>query len=198
MFRGRVSSWNVRDRHMAETLEALARHLDGRHGRSKIVVWAHNSHVGDARATSMGGMGELNIGQIARERWGDDAVLVGFTTYSGTVTAASDWGGDAERKHVRPAIAGSYERIFHAAGVPRFLLTLKDGAVSGLDYERLERAIGVVYRPGTERASHYFESRLPEQFDAVIHFDETRAVEPLERSAEWERGEAPETYPTGL
>jgi erythromycin esterase-like protein len=198
MFHGRVSSWNVRDRHMAETLDALARHLDQRHGRSKIVVWAHNSHVGDARATYMSAIGELNIGQLVRERWGDDAVLVGFTTYAGTVTAASDWGADAERKRVRPALPGSYEQVFHASGVPRFLLTLRGGGVRGLDGERLERAIGVVYRPQTERSSHWFESRLPRQFDAVLHFDETRAVEPLERTAEWERGEAPETFPTGL
>jgi erythromycin esterase-like protein len=199
MFEGRVSSWNVRDRHMAETLTKLASHLDRRVGRSKVVVWAHNSHVGDARATYMRSIGELNIGQLARERWGDDAVLIGFTTYTGTVTAASDWDAPAERKRVRPALPGSYERLFHEAGTPRFLLVLRgNGAPAGLDEQRLERAIGVVYRPGTERQSHYFDTRLPAQFDAVLHYDETRAVEPLERSAGWTRGEAPETWPSGL
>ena len=199
MFEGRVSSWNLRDHHMAETLEALAAHLDKRIGRSKIVVWAHNSHVGDARATYMGRAGEFNIGQLARQQWGDDAVLVGFTTSTGTVTAASDWGAPAERKRVRPPLPGSYESVFHQTGRPRFLLPLRDlrGDLAGLHDERLERAIGVVYRPGTERRSHYFECCLPRQFDAVLHFDETRAVEPLERTAEWVRGEAPETFPTG-
>lgn len=200
MFEGRVSSWNLRDRHMAETLAAVTRHLDSRRGRSKVVVWAHNSHVGDARATYMGRAGELNIGELARLQWGDDAVLVGFTTSTGTVTAASDWDGPAERKRVRPPLPGSYESLFHRAGRPRFLLTLRDlrGDLAGLHDERLERAIGVVYRPETERQSHYFECELPRQFDAVLHFDETRAVEPLERTAEWADGEAPETFPTGL
>jgi erythromycin esterase-like protein len=201
MFRGRVSSWNLRDRHMAETLDALVAHLD-RHrqgGYAKVVVWAHNSHLGDARATEMGDAGELNVGQLVRERYGRDAVLIGFSTYSGTVTAASDWGEPAERKRVRPALAGSYEALFHDTGLPRFLLLLRDSSVAAdLGEARLERAIGVIYRPETERWSHYFHARLPDQFDAVLHFDETRAVEPLERTAGWERGEAPETFPAGL
>src|SRR5205085_9463288 len=116
MFRGRVSSWNLRDRHMAETLDALVAHLDRHGGPTKVVVWAHNSHVGDARATELGERGELNVGQLVRERYGREAVLVGFTTYSGTVTAASDWGGAAERKQVRPGLSGSYEALFHATG----------------------------------------------------------------------------------
>jgi erythromycin esterase-like protein len=198
MFEGRVSSWNVRDRHMAQTLEKLATHLDRRLERSKVVVWAHNSHVGDARATNMGDVGELNIGQLVRERWRDDAVLVGFTTFSGTVTAASDWDEPAERKRVRPALAGSCERLFHEVGVPKFLLPLRGSPPPGMDERRLERAIGVVYRPGTERQSHYVAARLANQFDAILHYDETRAVEPLERSPRWEHGETPETYPTGL
>ena len=197
MFLAEVSSWNLRDRHMVETLEALIAHLDRQGGRAKVAVWEHNSHLGDARATEMGQRGELNVGQLVRERYGHDAVLVGCTTHHGTVTAASDWGAPAERKQVRPALAGSYEALFHDTGISRFLLTVRDGgeATEGLRGPRLERAIGVIYRPDTERASHYFWARLADQFDAVLHFDETRAVEPLERSAEWEAGEVPETFP---
>jgi erythromycin esterase-like protein/predicted phosphoribosyltransferase len=197
MFLQEVSSWNLRDRHMVETLEALAAHLERRDGRAKIVVWAHNSHLGDARTTEMGQRGELNVGQLVRQQYGRDAVLIGFTTYHGTVTAASEWGGPAERKCVRPALAGSYEALFHAAQPSRFLLTWREGdtGLEGLRTPRLERAIGVIYRPETERLSHYFRARLLEQFDAVLHFDETRAVEPLERTADWEAGEVPETFP---
>jgi erythromycin esterase-like protein len=156
--------------------------------------------VGDARATEMGRRGELNIGQLARERYGRDAIRIGFTTDRGTVTAASDWGGPAERKRVRPARPDSYEGAFHATEVPRFLLAGADVArvSETLGEPRLERAIGVIYRPETERASHYFQAWLPDQFEAVLHFDETRAVEPLERTGEWERGEPPETYPFGV
>ena len=200
MFRGRVESWNLRDRHMAETLEALLAHLGGRDRRARVVVWEHNSHIGDARATAMGESGEWNVGQLARERLGDEAVLVGFTTYGGTVTAASDWDAPAERKRVRPALEGSFEELFHRVGVSDFLLTLRgDASLAGaLSDTRLERAIGVIYRPETERVSHYFEARLPEQFDAVVHLDETRAVEPLDRTAGWDQGDPPETFPTGL
>jgi len=198
MFLREVSTWNLRDRHMAETLEALAAHL-GRGGvEAKVVVWAHNSHLGDARATEMGRRGELNVGQLVRERHGEDAVLVGFTTHRGTVTAASDWGGHAERKNVRPALTGSYEALFHEAGIERFLLTLQDEAASHLGEPRLERAIGVIYRPQSERMSHYFDASLSDQFDVVLHFDATRAVEPLTVNAEWEAGEVPETYPFGV
>jgi erythromycin esterase-like protein len=197
MFLEEVSSWNLRDRHMVETLDALVAHLGRQGARAKVVVWAHNSHLGDARATQMGQRGELNVGQLMREKYGRDAVLVGFTTHHGTVTAASDWGGIAERKRVRPALVGSYEAMFHAMQPTRFLLTWHeaDTATEGLRDSRLERAIGVIYRPETERMSHYFRVRLPDQFDAVLHFDETRAVEPLERTAEWEAGEVPETFP---
>ena len=199
MFRGRVSSWNLRDRHMAETLEALIAHLE-RHGRrAKLAVWAHNSHLGDARATQMGRSGELNVGQLVRERFGHDCVLIGFTTNHGMVTAASDWDEPAEQKRVRPALPESYESLFHEVGIPRFLITLREGEVaSALRAPRLERAIGVIYRPETERVSHYFQARLADQFDAIIHIDETRALEPLERSAEWVVPEPPETYPTGI
>jgi erythromycin esterase-like protein len=155
-----------------------------------VAVWAHNSHVGDARATQMSQRGELNVGQLVRERHAASAFIVGFTTYTGTVTAASDWGMPAERKHVRPALPGSWERLFHEQAAPNFLVD-----PAGLSGRRLERAIGVVYRPETERLSHYFEARLGEQFDAVVHIDETHAIEPLERTSEWEEGELPETYP---
>ena len=200
MYRGSVASWNLRDTHMMETLDAVLSHLGRRNERPRVVVWAHNSHLGDARATSMGDMGELNLGQLVRERHGDEAVLVGFTTHTGTVTAASDWGAPAERKRVRPALPGSIEEAFHAAGIPRFLLLLRGpGApLDELRERRLERAIGVVYLPESERRSHYFHAALAEQFDAVIHIDETRGVEPLERTSLWDAGEPPETYPVAV
>jgi erythromycin esterase-like protein/adenine/guanine phosphoribosyltransferase-like PRPP-binding protein len=196
MFLEDVSSWNLRDRHMVETLEDLVAHLDRRAGRAKVVVWAHNSHLGDARSTDMSRRGELNVGQLVRERHGQAAVLVGFLTYHGTVTAASNWDAPAERKNVRPALPGSYEAAFHEIGLARFMLGLRDDkAREVLREPKLERAIGVIYRPDTERVSHYFGARLGDQFDAVLHFDRTRAVEPLERNAEWEAGEVPETFP---
>ncbi len=200
MFGNRVSSWNVRDEHMAETLETLE-HFLGRNGRpAKIVVWAHNSHIGDARATEMGEKGEHNVGQLTRHRHGNDAVLIGFSTYSGTVTAASDWDEPAQRKVVRRALSDSYEALFHEASPQNFLLDLgaPGEATEGLSHPRLQRAIGVIYRPETERLSHYYHAWLPQQFDMVLHYDTTRAVEPLERTGEWERGELPETYPTAL
>jgi erythromycin esterase-like protein len=200
MFRGHTLSWNLRDRHMAETLDALVAYLDQQGSRAKIVVWEHNSHLGDARATESGESGQLNVGQLVRERYGREAALIGFTTYSGTVTAASDWDGPAERKLVRPALPQSYELLFHLAPPPRFLLVTRDNEklAAALRSERLERAIGVIYRPETERLSHYFRARLSDQFDAVMHFDDTQAVEPLERTARWETGELPETYPFAL
>jgi len=196
MFQSRISSWNLRDRHMAETLDALIKHLDRQDQHSKIVLWAHNSHLGDARATQMGQGGELNVGQLVRERYNEEAVLVGFTTHHGTVTAASGWDSGAERKHVRPALPESYESLLHETGLPAFMLPLRNSKASNyLREPRLERAIGVVYLPETERSSHYFSASLPEQFDVVLHFDETRAVEPLERSVLWKEGEVPETFP---
>jgi erythromycin esterase-like protein len=200
MFGGHVASWNLRDTHMSDTLEALLEHLDQSGKHTKAVVWAHNSHLGDARATEMGMRAELNLGQLVRMRHREEACLIGFSTYTGSVTAASDWDGPAERKHVRAGLNGSYERLFHETGVDRFFLPMRDGgdAAEALAEPRLERAIGVIYRPETERMSHYFHARLPEQFDAVIHIDETRAVEPLERSAEWHSDEAPETFPSAL
>jgi erythromycin esterase-like protein len=197
MYLEEVSSWNLRDRHMAETLDTMVEYLGRKGSRAKLAIWEHNSHLGDARATDMGQHGELNVGQLTREKYGRDAVLVGFTTHHGTVTAASDWGKPAERKGVRPALAGSCEALFHAAKRARFLLVWSEGdpVAERLHTARLERAIGVIYRPDTERQSHYFRARLPDQFDAVLHFDETPAVEPLEATAEWEVGEVPETFP---
>jgi len=195
MFESQIGSWNLRDQHMVETLDELVNHLGAR--SAKIAVWAHNSHLGDARATQMVASGEWDVGQLVRQRHGQDAVLAGFTTYTGTVTAASNWDGPAERKRVRTALSGSYESLFHAAGVPSFLMILRGATwLSGvLNQDMLERAIGVIYLPESERVSHYFQARLANQFDAVIHLDETRAVEPLERTSQWEAGEFPETYP---
>lgn len=202
MYRGRTSTWNLRDTHMMDTLDALSAHLGGGAGNAKLIVWAHNSHVGDAEATERDFRGEINIGHLCRQRHPADTRLVGFTTHHGTVTAASDWGEPAERKRVRPALANSYEQLFHETGIPAFLLHLDPrhlGEAAGALHEpRLHRAIGVVYRPETERASHYYHARLPAQFDAVIHVDETRALEPLDRTSGWERGELPDTFPTGL
>jgi erythromycin esterase-like protein/adenine/guanine phosphoribosyltransferase-like PRPP-binding protein len=199
MFRGRADSWNLRDDHMAESIEQLLAHLDRSDRPARLVLWAHNSHLGDARATDMGHQGEHNVGQLLRQRFGTEVVNIGFTTHTGTVTAASDWDGPPERKQVRPSLAGSYERLFHDAKIPRFMLSLREPALArALAGPHLERAIGVLYIPRSERQSHYFYARLADQFDYVIHIDETRALEPLERSAGWESGEAAETYPTGL
>ena len=180
LYTGGGSTWNLRDRHMAETLDALAAHLGNNGQPARIAVWAHNSHVGDARAADIGSPGEWNIGQLVRERHPGDAVLVGFTTYTGTVRAASEWGGAGVVKQVRPALAGSYEALFHQVGIPNFLLILR-GTQAGevLRFPQLERAIGVLYLPESERASHYFTARLADQFDAVIHWDQTQAIQPL-------------------
>ena len=201
MFRGRVSSWNLRDRHMAETLDALINHVGARTGApAKIVVWEHNSHIGDARATDVGSMGEWNVGQLVRERYGDQTRLIGFSTYHGTVTAASEWGGRAECKQVRPALPDSYEALFHQAGIERFLLDLRAATAvrEALMESRLQRAIGVLYLPQSERRSHYFHTQLPRQFDAMIHIDRTSAVTPLEQVSRPNGREVPETFPEGV
>ena len=199
MFRGRHSSWNVRDCHMADMFDALVRHLGRQNGtKPKIAVWAHNSHLGDARATEMGERGELNLGQLLRERYGSDAQSIGFTTFDGTVTASSDWDSNAERKLVRPALDGSIEALMHSVGLPQFVLDLHDQRLGGFAAPLLERAIGVIYRPPTERQSHYFHARVTEQFDALIHVDRSTALVPLEPSPHWYHEEVPETYPSGL
>lgn len=195
-----ISSWNLRDRFMHATLRRLAAYLERKRARpAKVVVWAHNSHVGDARATSMGAGREVNIGQLCRESE-PPCYLIGFTTSTGTVTAASDWHSHAERKTVREPIPQSWEALFHSLDVPDFYLEIESARKSfpAIDGLRLERAIGVVYRPQTEFYSHYMEARLGQQFDAIFHFDRTRAVEPLERTAAWDAGEVPETFPTGI
>ena len=212
MFRRDVSTWNLRDDHMADTVAALRRHLArpgpggvGAPREPKLVVWAHNSHLGDARATEMAQRGEINLGQRLREVHGDRAVLVGFSTHGGTVMAASDWDEPGQRLRVNPAREDSLEGLLHAAGPARFLLPLRGDPVlaQALAEPRLQRAIGVVYRPQTERQSHYLHSRVARQFDALIHLDETRAVDPLPPPAvpvpgEGDDGEPPETYPSGL
>ena len=200
MFRGRVSSWNLRDRHMTDTLIALLDHT-GRHGRrTRAVVWAHNSHLGDASATEMGEQGEWNVGQLARERYDRDAVLVGFTTYAGTVTAAHDWDEPPEVMRVRPALDESVESWLHGPGLGDFFLPIRGERAVGraLGARMLERAIGVIYRPRTERASHYFVTRVAAQFDALIHLDETSALEPLDPFDSWNPVGIPETYPSGI
>jgi erythromycin esterase-like protein len=198
MFGGRSESWNLRDTHMAGTLEALLAWTGRRSSAAKAVVWAHNSHLGDARATQMSDWGELNLGELARTKYGRDAYLIGFTTHTGTVTAARDWDEPAERRQVRPSLARSYERLFHETAIEKFLLRLdREPVKSALSEPRLERAIGVIYRPESERASHYFRANLPAQFDAVIHLDVTTAITPLEP---WSIPDAdlPETYPVGV
>jgi erythromycin esterase-like protein len=201
MFRGRVSSWNLRDSHMVETLQALDRHLsDGGEAPPRFAVWAHNSHLGDASATEMGDLGEWNVGQLVRDRYGAEAVLVGFSTHRGSVTAASEWDDPPHRKRVRTGLPGSWEDVLHRTGEERLLLMLRDNeALRALAApRRLQRAIGVIYRPETERQSHYFETHLPDQFDALIHIDETGALEPLDKGRVWTTEEPPETYPSGV
>ena len=195
MYYGSRASWNLRDSHMFETLQTLLAH----HGpQAKAIVWAHNSHIGNAAATEMSARGEFNIGQLARKKFGDDCYAIGFGTDHGTVAAASDWDGPMEVKRVRPALDNSYEKLCHETGVPRFMLALRDRASAparGLLQPRLERAIGVIYRPESELASHYFEAVLPRQFDEYIWFDETKAVTPFK--TEQLEG-LPDTYPFGV
>lgn len=197
MYFGANLSWNERDRHMFETLQNI---LAQAGPAGKAIVWAHNSHIGDARFTDMGWeRGELNIGQLCRQAYGDNAALIGFGTNAGTVAAASDWDGPMEIKTVRQSRPDSYEALCHAVGMDRFLLDLRAGEHNDLRHllaqARLERYIGVIYRPETERWSHYSLATLPEQYDAFAWFDETHAVEPLPTTVT--TGED-ETYPFGL
>jgi erythromycin esterase-like protein len=196
MYRGSTESWNLRDRHMFNTLQHV---MGARGANAKAVVWAHNSHVGNAAATAMGWEGEFNIGELCRTAFGDDAVLIGFGTDRGTVAAADDWDGPMQIKTVRPSRPDSYERVFRQTGIARSLTHLRayDRAAlrDVLSVERLERAIGVVYRPESELSSHYFAAVLPDQFDAYVWFEETHAIAPL--SVKPGKG-APDTYPFGL
>lgn len=198
MFEGRVSSWNLRDAHMTNMVVALQRHLRAAGRPGRLAVWAHNSHLGDARATDMRARGEWNVGQLLRQAYGDDALLVGFTTYTGHVTAARDWDGPAERRWVRPARADACEYLFYRTGLDRFFLPLHDSVEADLREPLLQRAIGVLYRPESELASHYFRTSVSGQFDALFHLDETSAVEPLDIGEAWVQHEAPETFPFGL
>jgi protein-L-isoaspartate(D-aspartate) O-methyltransferase len=201
MYEGRDESWNLRDTHMFETLCSL---LDAGGSESKAIVWAHNSHIGDARFTEMGiARGELNIGQLARERFGEQARCIGFGTHCGTVAAADDWDGPMKVKAVRPSLPESYERISHDSGVPRFLLDLREGENRGVAVKlmepQLERFIGVIYRPETERWSHYSQAILADQFDGWVWFDESEAVAPLPGEVRpGEQASADETWPFGL
>ncbi|MGW5383143.1 erythromycin esterase family protein [Nocardia sp. NPDC003963] len=206
MLGGRVHSWNMRDRHMAQTLDALATHLARPgdyariHGEPRIVVWAHNSHVGDARATELGAEGQITLGQLVRERHGDRCRTIGFSTGSGTVTAARKWGGPALRETVREPLPSSLESLLRDTGKQEFLLRLDTrGAVTDhLGTPRIQRAIGVVYSPGTERQSHYYHARAAQQYDALIHIDRTTALQPLQSEGDPGSGTVPESYPTGL
>jgi erythromycin esterase-like protein len=196
MYRSQDAAWNLREQHMAATLDDLAEHHGRRGGRAKVVVWAHSSHLGDARATDKRQERLVNVGQLARQEHGGAVVLVGFTTTRGSITAASDWDGPPEDKEIRPASSDSYEALFHDTQAARFMVALRAHAKVPEVLRQLkpERSIGAVYhseRPEIERAAHYFGARLADQFDALLYFDETRAIEPLERT----RGEASEKVP---
>lgn len=195
MFRGGPESWNLRDRHMFDTLQALMAHR----GDARAVIWAHNSHIGNAAATAMGWQGEFNIGELVRKAYGERCFLLGFGTDRGTVAAASDWGAAMQVMQVRPARDDSWEAAFRRTGVARGLVDWrtkrKPDLLAALSQSLLERAIGVIYRPQSELASHYFEAVLADQFDAYVWFEETRAVTPI--GPERPHG-APETWPFGL
>lgn len=200
MFGGRIDSWNVRDDHMAETLFELAEFLRRENKEPKIVVWAHNSHLGNAAATSMADMGERNVGQLVKQRYGDRALSIGMTTYDGTVMAADTWDGAHSVHRVRPGMPESYEALFHEDGLgANFALDLRDPTpeLRARLGKRLERAIGVIYRPQTERQSHYFEADIAEQFDIMLHIDRSMAIEPLDALEAPSFEELPETYPSG-
>lgn len=196
MYYGSRESWNLRDTYMFETLKLLR----GFHQpKNKAIVWAHNSHIGNATATEMSMRGEINIGHLCREEFGDRVYSIGFGTDSGTVAAASDWDGPMEIKKVVPSMRGSYEKLFHDVGLPGFFLGLRRAVSPFLNEElskpRIERAIGVIYRPETELASHYFQAVLPQQFDEYVWIDETQAVQPFDTD---ELEGLPDTYPFGL
>ncbi|MFC4638346.1 erythromycin esterase family protein [Deinococcus hohokamensis] len=204
MFRGREDSWNVRDTHMVETLAALVERAEAQGQEAKVVVWAHNSHLGDARASAMGRQrGEVNLGQLTRERWPDSTLIIGQSTYSGTVRAADDWDEPAQVMTVRPGMPGSLEALLHEVG-DRYWLDLRTGAAAqALAAEQLQRFIGVIYRPATERWSHYVETEPTGQYDLLLHLDQTQALEALEDQRDEATAddltaeELPDTFPTG-
>jgi erythromycin esterase-like protein len=203
MFAGRTASWNLRDTHMADSVDLLATQLGTGGAPAKLVVWAHNSHVGDARATEMGDDGQISLGQLMRQLHPDEVALIGMTTDHGAVECAHDWDESGTRERVRPSLPGSWEELFHDTGIARFMVTSAAlRRTVGDSVRRLHRAIGVVYRPESERHSHYYESRLADQYDVIIHIDETHAVRPLDRPmpapAPATETEPPETYPTGM
>lgn len=198
------STWNLRDEHFADTVERVAVHLERRLGRpAKLIIWAHNSHLGDAQYTDMGQRrGEINVGQLLRERWGEERVVnIGFSTHTGTVAAAHNWDQPVQLMKVRASRPGSWEHLLHKTNIPQFAVDFKHGPKQlkeAMVGPLLERAIGVIYRPQTERQSHLFYAELSKQFDVVVHIDETRAVQPLDLKA-WEVGpDVDETYPFGL
>lgn len=198
MFSSNVRTWNLRDSHMFETLQQLRQFLSNRSNRqAKIVVWAHNSHLGDATATSMGQRGEHNLGQLVRQHYRDRSILIGLTTSRGTVTAASEWDGEAEFKNIVPSINGSIEHLLHQVKKDNFFLQLNNDLADALSQPLLQRAIGVLYLPDSERSSHYFYSHVARQFDAILHIDQTSALQPLDKHSETQHHE-PETYPFGL
>jgi protein-L-isoaspartate(D-aspartate) O-methyltransferase len=194
MYYGGAKSWNLRDSHMFETLQVIMEAYPD----ARVGVWEHNSHVGDARATEMSARGEHNVGQLAREAFGDDAYIVGFGTHTGKVAAADRWGEEVKFKEVVPSHEESYERLFYKTGIPKLMLPLRQASNRlrrELERPRLQRAIGVIYRPQTELASHYFQAVLPKQFDEYIWFDTTNPVDPLGAAV---KERTPDTYPFGL
>jgi erythromycin esterase-like protein len=200
MYRSQASAWNLREQHMAVTLDDLMAHLSRQGNRAKIAVWAHSSHLGDGRATEKREDHLVNVGQLVREQHGGETVLIAFTTNRGTVTAASDWDGPPEIKELRPAFSDSYEALFHDTQIARFMISYRghEKVPEVLCKDRPERSIGAVYHsetPEAERAAHYFIARLAEQFDAVLYFDETRAIEPIEFTRGETTVEVPLTYP---
>ncbi|WP_286903304.1 erythromycin esterase family protein [Vreelandella sedimenti] len=196
MYRGSTQSWNLRDHHMFDTLQQV---IEAKGSDAKVVVWAHNSHIGNASATEMGWQGQFNIGELCRTAYRDQAVLIGFGTHTGSVAAADDWDSPMKVKQIVPSRADSFERIFHETRLPRALIDLRTPQHSNirehLTQTRLERAIGVIYRPESEYYSHYFKASLAEQFDAYVWFNETTAVTPLPGARP--QG-VPDTYPFGV
>lgn len=194
-----VLSWNLREKYLTDTLEALANHLS-RYKDPKIVVWVHNFHAGDISATEYKNSGRQNMGLLIRQRFGDDAFLAGFFTHTGTVSAASFWGGPVEKKKIAPSIGESFENLFHRSEIPSFYLLLRNNSqLSFLEHNRLQRAIGIIYKPEEERKKNYFQSSLFNQFDAVMHFDNTVAIQPFERNARWDEGQSlADTFDSGF